>query len=356
MKKLFTLITIVLLMYVSGYGQYPMGCLLLPKAQYKSITLEPPVHRRDLLPTVFNLPTPPVGHQDGGSCTAWGTTYAGRSIDWYMTHGNTSYSYSTNIFSPEYVYNQIKMGDCSAGAYVTSALSLLKSQGVCTYQSMPPLSGCSIQPNATQKAEAANYKIINYNRVTIAVTTIKNLVAAGNSVIVAGPVNNAFHYLGNNQILGAYSGTTLGGHCYCVVGYDDSKGAFKFQNSWGSGWASGGFGWIGYAYITGWWSEAYVITNSIPPPPPIPDLLTVTPNHKHAGNRAGTRIFAVTANGAWVAGSDALWCTVTQSGIGNGKLIATYEVNLGVMERTATITVTRGNTFVVVKIIQRKNR
>ena len=352
MKKLFTLITIVLLMYVSGYGQYPMGCLLLPEAQYKSITLEPPVHRRDLLPTLFILPTPAIGYQDGGSCTAWGTTYAARSIDWYMTHGNTSYSYSTNIFSPEYVYNQINFG-CSGGAYVTSALNILKTQGVCRYVTMPPVSGCSIQPNATQKAEAVNYKIINYNRVTIAVTTIKNLIAEGNPVIVAGPVNSAFHYLGNNQILGAYSGTTLGGHCYCVVGYDDSKGAFKFQNSWGSGWASGGFGWIGYAYITSWWSEAYVITNSIPPPPPIPELLTVTPEHKHAGNRAGTRTFTITANGAWVAGTDVSWCRVTESGMGNGKLVATYEANTGI-KRVANITVTRGKTFKEVEITQRK--
>jgi C1A family cysteine protease len=31
------------------------------------------------------------------------------------------------------------------------------------------------------------------------------------------------------------------------------------MNSWGTSWATAGFGYIAYANIAAWWSEAYVI-------------------------------------------------------------------------------------------------
>lgn len=33
-----------------------------------------------------------------------------------------------------------------------------------------------------------------------------------------------------------------GGHCILIVGYDDSKGAWIFRNSWGSWWGVNGYG------------------------------------------------------------------------------------------------------------------
>jgi C1A family cysteine protease len=207
------------------------------------------------------LITPPVGNQGGeGSCVAWGTTYAGRSITWVKDH-TAQYSFGTNIFSPEYVYNQIKVGTCAGGAYTTTALNLLVSQGVCTWNTMPYTDvSCSTQPNATQKSEAGNYKIASYGTVTITTTAIKTLLSNGFPVIVAGPVDKGFMNLANGAVLTKRKGS-LGGHCYCVVGYDDSKNAFKFQNSWGTGWASAGFGWINYNNLKDWWQEAYVLTN-----------------------------------------------------------------------------------------------
>jgi C1A family cysteine protease len=248
--------------------QYSLGCNLLPIAQYEAIPLATPEYELKALPLFMNLSTPWVGDQGGeGSCVAWGTTYASRSIDWYVTNGNTSYSYSTNIFSPEYVYNQIKAtADCARGSSVLAGLNLLKSQGVCTWSSMPYTDeDCSTMPNPAQIAEAASYKISSYNRVTIETNTIKTYLANYKPVIVAGPVNKAFVNLQKNQVLGKFTGKTLGGHCYCLVGYDDARKAFKFQNSWGPTWASDGYGWISYTYIKSWWPEAYVINTTVNP-------------------------------------------------------------------------------------------
>ena len=40
-----------------------------------------------------------------------------------------------------------------------------------------------------------------------------------------------------------------GGHAICLCGYDDSLGAFRFKNSWGTGWGDQGYAWISYDYI-----------------------------------------------------------------------------------------------------------
>jgi len=245
---------------VVNYDYHALGCNLLPADEYAKIPVakELPV---DAKATVVNLVVPPVGNQGGeGSCVAWGTTYAGRSINWHKTHV-VAYSKSVNIFSPEYVYNQIKVrSSCTSGSYVTSGLNLLKSQGVCRWSLMPYTDfSCSTKPNTTQKTDATGYKITSYSTVSRTTSAIKAQLSAGNPVIVAGSVNNAFMYLGNNAVLSTFSGSSLGGHCYCVVGYDDTKSAFKFMNSWGTSWASSGFGWIKYGYESTWWSEAYVI-------------------------------------------------------------------------------------------------
>jgi len=244
----------------ASVANYSLGCEMLPASEYAKIP-EEKAPEVSLKATVVNLNVPPVGDQGSeGCCVAFGTTYAGRSINWQTNHSAT-WSNAVNIFSPEFVYNQIKLGSsCTSGSYVVDGLKLLKSKGVCTWSTMPYVDGnCSVTPSTTQKNAALNYKITNYSTCAINATTIKSFLAAGRPVIVAGSVNNAFENLSSGGILHAFSGSSLGGHCYCVVGYDDSKSAFKFMNSWGTSWGTSGFGYIAYANIASWWSEAYVI-------------------------------------------------------------------------------------------------
>jgi len=239
--------------------QFGMGCNLLPAEEYAKIPVvkDPVGFESKAALTLF---CPPVGNQGAeGSCVGWGTGYAHRSILWEKDHHATSYSYSVNIFSPEFIYNQIKVSSsCASGSYVTDALSLIYNKGVCRWSVMPYTDvSCSTLPNATQLADAKIYWTNSYGAVTRTTAAIKAQLNAGFPVIVAGPVNSAFQYLANGAVLSTFVGSSLGGHCYCVVGYDDVKGAFKFMNSWGTGWASAGFGWIKYGYETTWWSEAY---------------------------------------------------------------------------------------------------
>jgi C1A family cysteine protease len=241
---------------------YGLGCNLLPAEEYAKIpVVKDPVGFASK--TVVTLACPPVGNQgQEGSCVAWGSTYAARSILWHKDHV-AAYSQSVNIFSPEYVYNQIKgSSSCASGSYVSDALSLLYNQGVCRWSLMPYTDvSCSTLPNATQKADAKIYWTNSYGAVTRSTSAFKAQLNAGFPIIVAGPVNSAYEYLASGAVLSTFSGSSLGGHCQCVVGYDDTKGAFKVMNSWGTSWASAGFGWIKYGYETTWWSEAYVMGN-----------------------------------------------------------------------------------------------
>ena len=216
---------------------------------------------RAALPASATLVTPPIGNQgQQGSCVGWCTGYSARSTMWHNKVGG-AYSTATE-FSPAYIYNQVKISTCSNGSYVTSALSLLKTKGVCTLASMAYTDkSCSAVPTAAQNTEAAKYKISSYSQVALNATAIKSQVAANNIVVVAGPVDLNFERLANGAILSTYNNKPLGGHCYAVVGYDDAKQAFKVQNQWGTGWASGGFGWISYSIISKIWQEAYVIAN-----------------------------------------------------------------------------------------------
>ena len=40
----------------------------------------------------------------------------------------------------------------------------------------------------------------------------------------------------------------LGGHTMIAVGYDETRKAFRIQNSWGRNWADGGYGWFSYDF------------------------------------------------------------------------------------------------------------
>jgi hypothetical protein len=55
-----------------------------------------------------------------------------------------------------------------------------------------------------------------------------------------------------------------------VIGYSDSKNAFKVLNSWGRTWGDQGYGWIDYVSFRNLVREAYVTQNIIVIPPKTP--------------------------------------------------------------------------------------
>ncbi len=195
---------------------------------------------------------PPVGRQKHGDCTAWAVAYAAKTFQegieeaWDIT-------IDTHIYSPSWLFNQIvgNRTDCY-GSGVNSAINVIVNKGIDTLVGFPYDSeGCSAQPDANSFARAAQYKAAEnqyLGRGSLQTTqNIKEILANGNVVIFAV---NGFQDLvdldESNPIFNDTSNQLNWSHAMVIVGYDDSKQAFKFINSWGTSWGLDGYGWMSY--------------------------------------------------------------------------------------------------------------
>lgn len=214
----------------------------------------------------------PKNQYDQNSCVGWAVAYACKSYQDALDH-NWAFNTSYHIFSPSYIYNQIN-GGVDKGSYVEDAMNLVAEQGVCTFQDMPYTKNYRTQPTNEQRKAAyphrsypyedgSNYKIID------TVDGIKHALAAGEAVVLDGlrirPDLEALDI--SNQVYNNSNGATTGYHAVCAVGYDDSKKAVKFINSWGTQWGLHGFGYISYDLmaadgVTGFIMQDYIETLS----------------------------------------------------------------------------------------------
>ncbi|MEY8758228.1 C1 family peptidase [Chryseobacterium tongliaoense] len=250
---------------------HAMGAKFVDEATYKSfqeadvdaLVAKYKGNNSKVLPSSFFVTgQPSIGDQGNeGSCVAWATAYAATSIL------EANFRGVTQARSPEYVYNQIKLGSCDGGSYTSNGLNLIKNQGVCSMVEMPYNdTECSTQPTTSQKTAASTHKLVSWATVSNSnITNIKNLLSANLPIVIGITVDEEFKNLKNTGwILKKRSGKVLGGHAICVVGYDDAKQAFKIQNSWGTSWADNGYFWIDYTlfaknqYLGGVVKEAYV--------------------------------------------------------------------------------------------------
>jgi C1A family cysteine protease len=228
----------------------------IPTSPSDTTTITPPpstdttVIQPAPLPSSYMLTMPPVRHQGiEGSCVAFAVTYTRASEQYYRT-GATVYSDAVNIFSPEYVFNQVGLPDCSASG-VVSSLDLIKNQGVCTWQTMPYSfnNGCGVLPTAVQTAEAANYKIASYSKIIDSDrVAIKTMIAKNHAVIASFNVDASFDNAYPGFIWKSSTGN-IGSHTMAICGYDDAKHAYKAINSWGTNWGDAGYIWIDYDFF-----------------------------------------------------------------------------------------------------------
>ena len=185
-----------------------------------------------------------------GSCVGWAVAYAVKSYHERIERG-WPLTNDRHVMSPAYVYNQIKLP--SGGSYYPDALNLLIEQGVSSWAQMPyDQFDDRTQPSAAARAASANYRIANWGTVqrtthTVFVQEIKRHLAAKDPVLIGVPVYPDFVSLSEaNPIYDDSRGSRRGYHAIVIVGYDDTRSAFKVINSWGTDWGIGGYGWIDY--------------------------------------------------------------------------------------------------------------
>lgn len=210
---------------------------------------------------------PPVGNQGGqGSCVAWSSAYAARSILEAVRNGGRG-----DVYSPAFLYNQIGLDDCQ-GSYIGRAMEYMTRQGSVPMEDFPyDENDCTRQPDGSLIREAASRRMRGFTRLTpgdrndeVDLRAIREHLSQGSPVVIGMMVGRSFMQdmvgkelwtpdLDDRGFMG------MGGHAMCVVGYDDNRhgGAFQLMNSWGTEWGVNGFAWVRYGDFSHFVREAY---------------------------------------------------------------------------------------------------
>lgn len=234
-------------------------------------------------------PTPKSQGQFG-TCTAWASAFAARTIAEAVAQGWTDKDkINAEAFSPWFVYTNIKDADdnlCKDGSAIPHALQLMKTKGVCKYTDYFSECQYSIPLNIFTKASA--YKIDDYFNLFVhrhndgshtndqsKVDKVKKAISENRPVVIGMNVYDSFHACYGTDMWNGIQSLQVskehGLHAMCVVGYDDNKygGAFQIMNSWGTQFGQGGFVWVRYSdFMKNVWSadEIYVRPKNYPMP------------------------------------------------------------------------------------------
>jgi hypothetical protein len=229
--------------------QHGTGLVFTDDDTYRNLPLASTA-MRGTLPASKDLsswfPTP--GDQGlQASCVGWAVAYGLKSYQEAVERRRPPRT-STEVFSPSYVYNQIRTGDCGAGSDILRALALLRTEGVATIADFSYDShSCNRQPSSADKEKARPYTIADWRKVDVRNhAEIKSQIVSGFPIVIGMYVDENFERLQSGSVYTGPAGRELGGHAMVVVGYDDARGAYKVLNSWGTSWGDNGFGWISY--------------------------------------------------------------------------------------------------------------
>jgi uncharacterized protein YvpB len=235
---------------------------------------------------------PPIGNQGSyGTCVAWATGYALKTaLNGIDNNWNSSdLARSANQTSPKDLWMTLpsdRNSNCN-GTSFEKAMDALISKGAASLAEVPYTnmeSGCSGTSNGKATNKFANYRKIVYNEPLITnrdprytrvegatVENVKSYLSQGRPVAFAGKIGDRFKYwptyYGANvsSVLSSDTYSNPGSHAMVIVGYNDSKNAFRVRNSWGTDWGDNGSIWIDYDFfINDFCSVAYVAQNPVP--------------------------------------------------------------------------------------------
>ena len=283
-RRIFGLL-VVLLASHAAVAQTPRakGFVREPDVVYRSFNMTP--RFRAFLPAEVDLsagfPTPRDQGQQS-SCTAWAVGYALRSYYEGKRH-NWTFASESQLISPAYIYNRLHnfTGDCSEGTAISTALELLKDDGAVTLDALPYLENdCSRQPDAALTGTLSRFRISSF-RVLDAKRhdDAKGQIHLGNPVVFGMDVSESFEQIKGDAVYNDTTTPRTGGHAMVIVGYSESRQAFKIMNSWGTHWGDNGFGWVSYNAMKQLTDQQFVVqvSDDVSPPKPVPAPLVVKP-------------------------------------------------------------------------------
>lgn len=268
--------SITLLLPSTAWAQQNTGLTFTNPEELRGIPLAATPFSGTDLPSRVDLSPdmPPPGNQGRqNSCVGWSTAYALKS---YQERVETNRTLARNgrvdydkVFSPAFVYNQINNGR-DGGSRFIDALRVLSSQGAVSWNDMPYTDkDYRRKPSGALKSKAKPYRIDYWRQVNLQdPKEVKAQLNAGYPVIFGAMIDEGFQATRGNKIWRRQQGESLGGHAMVLVGYDDSRHAYKLINSWGQRWGDKGFGWVDYDFFPKVAREGYVAKDAINGPAP----------------------------------------------------------------------------------------
>jgi hypothetical protein len=181
-----------------------------------------------------NYITPIQNQGDCGSCVAFGTTAAIEACKRIADKNPTE----DVKLSEEDLFNH--GGSCAYGWTLEAANSVAQTSGICHERCWP-------YDGDKQPCYAADPKTK-----TLGTTRITSDAAAKQWIATYGPIQAAmevysdFFNVYSNAIYYYEYGDFVGGHCVCIIGYDDINQCWIGKNSWSTMWGDDGFFRIGY--------------------------------------------------------------------------------------------------------------
>jgi hypothetical protein len=267
-------------LYSQSGPRYPLSAIL-DAAAYSRLPRKAALASRayEGLPKAYSLKpyTPLPGDQtDYGTCVAWASAYAARTISESVALSRQNQTETTqNAFSPVYVYRNIRPDDpeCQEGAAIYWALDLMKDSGAVKMIDLErtvefPRVDLSYY-DGSRKYPIADYVTLfaqdDRSKPGLVARTVKKSLAEGKPVIIG--MNTPYSFMAADSVWLPEENPNYfyGGHAMCVVGYDDEKngGAFEVINSWGGEWGNSGFMWIPYKAFVDFVLEGYEMIENL---------------------------------------------------------------------------------------------
>lgn len=235
---------------------------------------------------------PPIGNQGSyGTCVAWATAY-GLKTTLNMIDGKWNPSYKNQTLyqcSPVDVWHTMRTSyssEVSSGCEGSSfdpAFKAMQSKGVATMSAVPFTNlkmSCDVSGQGKSDNKIASYRTIAYSAEMSSTgqaygmtkDNIKAHLQEG-PLVIGAKLGDKFMAWNSSSVIKSDSKTYQGQHAYhamMLIGFDDSKNAFRIQNSWGaSDWGDNGFIWVDYDFFInqfcfGVWGATNSTTSAAP--------------------------------------------------------------------------------------------
>jgi len=203
---------------------------------------------------------PPIGNQGNkGTCVAWAVGYnlktALNAIDNHWTRAQLDNT--INQTSPKDLWLSIpqnQKGQNCGGTAFEPAFAVLMADGVASMQDVPyeNLGNCTGRKIGDHSNKLANFSRIVSETEMPRVEHIKAYLNDSIPLVFGAKLGDRFMNWRNSDVISSDTYNYSGMHAYhamVLVGYDDSKNAFRVRNSWGKEWGDEGSIWVDYQFF-----------------------------------------------------------------------------------------------------------